>query len=78
MVIVNANCDNDMLNDVDVIESLRVKEWCRGCGPRSSFLTSGQETASPFSFANATQRGRFGYGGTANTVRNREVEGGGR
>ena len=45
MVVVNANCDNDMLNDVDVIESLSVKEWCRGCGPRSRFLTSGQEAA---------------------------------
>ena len=42
----------------------------RGCGPRSRFLTSGQETASPFSFANATQRGRCGYGGAANAVRN--------
>ena len=49
-----------------------------GCGPRSRFMTSGQETDSPFSFANATQRGRCGYGGTANTVRNREMKGGGR
>ena len=49
----------------------------RGCGPRSRFLTSGQETASPLSFANATQRGRCGYGGVANTVRNREMKGGG-
>ena len=46
-----------------------------GCG---RFQTSGQETASPFSFANATQRGRCGYGGAANTVRNREMKGGGR
>ena len=28
-------------------------------------------------FANATQRGRCGYGGVANTVRNREMKGGG-
>lgn len=34
--------------------------------------------ASPFSFASATQRGRCGYGGAANTVRNWEMEGGGR
>ena len=61
-----------------VLKSTSRITWDERCGLRSRFLTSGQETASPFSFANATQRGRCGYGGAANAGRNREMKGGGR
>lgn len=61
-----------------VLKSTSRIAWDERCGLRSRFLTSGQEAASPFSFASATQRGRCGYGGTANTVRNWEMKGGGR